>query len=245
MTPYRRPEFPSVEYLDEAGAPIPYGSRWKHSPPEDAYSRVSHPERYAPVQRVADAILSFLVRNFDVTVEEDPADARELPWGPVLRSVRLIPADPNSARLTVFFTDFPGIFVRMGAFSGASFPSCGCDACDDSVDGVIDDLEQRVFAVVRGGLAERVVGDDWTETRLDFGDRGNSQSGSAVEEEDQARVPAMRAELDARTSDGGAPWPRRAEKGRELAGVRSPRRSSPQHGPSATASARCGSRRDR
>ena len=50
---------PPTEYLDEAGAVIPYGSRWPAGgPPDDSYSRVSTPQRFLPLQAVARQLIA-------------------------------------------------------------------------------------------------------------------------------------------------------------------------------------------
>lgn len=59
MTGYSRMTVPPTEYLDEAGAVIPYGSRWPAGgPPDDSYSRVSTPQRFLPLQAVARQLIA-------------------------------------------------------------------------------------------------------------------------------------------------------------------------------------------
>lgn len=54
---YKRPDIKFAEYVDELDTPIPYGERWNGEPDSESYSVTEHPERFAPVQQVARALL--------------------------------------------------------------------------------------------------------------------------------------------------------------------------------------------
>ncbi len=187
MTPagYVRPALEIGEYRDESGAVIPYGRRWEGpphhgSPPKWAYSTCPHPERCAPLTEVAEAIVAFLAVSYVVEVEvfEDvdpaaPPDAlspsvrahlrHRAAWGVFrARAVVLTPPDPAAASLTFLLTvaddGFPGLVVFAGQTLDHHGAGCGCDACDDSIGALADDLEQFVFAVVEGHAFERMRG---------------------------------------------------------------------------------------
>jgi hypothetical protein len=53
MADYTRPTINGREL----GAVIRYGARWTGSPPDGSYSRVSNPERFEPLQTIADALI--------------------------------------------------------------------------------------------------------------------------------------------------------------------------------------------
>jgi hypothetical protein len=63
---------------------------------------------------------------------------------------RLSPKDPDAAPIVVVFTAFPGLHVRFGRWYKEPFPSCGCDACDESAEGEIERLNEMVDDVTAG-----------------------------------------------------------------------------------------------
>lgn len=139
------------------GAPIEYGNRWDVSgPPEDAYSRTSNPDRFAGLQTVAHALIEWLRSTFDVEVETGPQVVADLLLQPVdpIYSVRLTPNAPESAPLTFVLTSFPGVYLHAGVLHDFHFPVCGCDACDDDVSSLVDELEWTVRMVVIGHYSE-------------------------------------------------------------------------------------------
>lgn len=58
VSPYLRPTIESPIFLDAEGQVIDYGNRWGGSPPEDTYSVDTHPERFAPIHAIADALIA-------------------------------------------------------------------------------------------------------------------------------------------------------------------------------------------
>jgi hypothetical protein len=139
-TPQRPPSY-------RAGMTRRWGSE---GPPLDAYSRVTDPHRYAALGDVADELVADLVRRYDVEVDDEPVD------GPRDTSaVRLRPRSVDSADLVVVRTDF-GVRLRAGRWAEESFPSCGCDACDEDVVDVSDELREYVADVVGGRLEEEL-----------------------------------------------------------------------------------------
>lgn len=159
MESYRPPDIPAREYRDAAGAVIPYGDRWgMDGPPDDTYSVSAHPERFAPVADVARGLIAYLQRAYDVTVTEDTALAAETGYrrDDVLSAVRVAPRLAEAAAVTLVFTGYPSVYLAAGEHFSFVFPPCGCDACDESVEGQARDLEEVVFGIVAGGLSESV-----------------------------------------------------------------------------------------
>lgn len=126
-------------------------------PPEESYSRLSNLERFAPIHSVAEALIAWLEGTFDVTVyrtEAAAADLLRVPEG-IVSAVRIAPNDPSAAPLTFVLTSVPGLYVHAGALHDFLFPVCGCDACDEEIISVADELEWTVHRVVGGGYTEQ------------------------------------------------------------------------------------------
>ena len=70
VSSYVRPSIDAPTFRDADGQVIDYGNRWDASPPEDTYSVDTHPERFAPLHTVADALIAHLRDTYDVEVEE-------------------------------------------------------------------------------------------------------------------------------------------------------------------------------
>ena len=139
---YVRPIILEHGFLDADSSVIDYGHRWARDPDDDAYSLTTHPERFAPLHVVAHALIEHL-------------GARAPRVGVALR---IDPTTVGAAPIEFTLTPFPGVALRSGAGFFAAFPFCGCDACDDSVPRLIDELEETVFAIVAGGLEETAGG---------------------------------------------------------------------------------------
>ncbi|MDN4616067.1 DUF6226 family protein [Leifsonia sp. F6_8S_P_1B] len=189
MDPYVRPPIARPAYADENGELVDYGNRWAgREVPEDAYSRTSHLERFQPLHPTADALISWLLERYDASSFEYPSSAQDD------RTVRITPADPSAAPLTFVFTDFPGVIIQAGTLFEAIFPRCGCDACDEDIDEVVDDLEWTVRALVGGSFSEQVdaPSPQWVSTSLAWDDR--SMSGGTIRDDltDEALAAARR-----------------------------------------------------
>ncbi|WP_130506997.1 DUF6226 family protein [Microterricola gilva] len=157
---YQRPALPSAVFLDAGGRPIPYGSRWGvDGPPENSYGVSVHPERFAGLHTVAHSLIAHLDREYDVEVRHESAAgaATELLHAQrgVLEIVRVIPRDPEGAPLLIALTAYPGVILNAGILHEFPFPFCGCEACDESVEGTASELEELVLAVAAGGFTER------------------------------------------------------------------------------------------
>lgn len=213
MSTYVRPEIDLGPQLRDDG--LPYGSGWPDPTPEETYSRVSHPERFAPLHVVADVLVDHLVATYGVWVDDDPPlDA--FPGDPfeVVRAVGLVPATSDAPPLTIAWTPFPGIRLHAGAAADVALPVCGCDACDDDVESLLDELEGTVLALVSGGLSESVRDRQLTTSIASRRDRRNAGPRAGPGFTSQAHISAaeaarLRAAL-AVAPDGWAAWPVRS-----------------------------------
>lgn len=150
-------------------------------PPEEAYSRVTNPERFLPLHDAALEMLAALVQQYDVEHVEGYGLDEELERRGVVRPcVALRPTGAEGAPLTVAFTDFPGLWVRFGRWYTEPFPSCGCDACAEDVDGEIERLAEMVDILTAGGFQEAVVHSPRRWRSGGWFGRGLGHQGSAV-----------------------------------------------------------------
>jgi hypothetical protein len=137
-------------------------------PDEEAYSRVTNPERFAPLHDIAAGLLNRLEATFDVERAEGYGLDPELESVELARpSTRLIPRNPGAAPIVVAFTAFPGVFVRFGRWYIDTFAGCGCDACDETAEGEASRLEELIQRLTAGHYRETILdlpdGDAWQE----------------------------------------------------------------------------------
>ena len=129
------------------------GDRWgDEGPPDEAYSRVTDAQRFAPLLAVADELVADLRSRYDVVVNEEPGGERG-----VLSALRLHPVTGQGADLVVVRTDFPGVHLRAGRWTQEAFPHCGCDACDEQVEDLVEELGDVVADVVAGRFGEELT----------------------------------------------------------------------------------------
>lgn len=142
---------------------------WNGPPPDDAYRRVTRPERYRTVGARVAAWCRVLV-DAGLAVG-DPAVA---PWGWSLTNgpedlTRLRPVVDGALPLLldVGSTDVQGDQVRIGvgepAVEVAVVPHCGCDACDGGSEGLLDAIDGVIGSVVAGALVHE-SGNGWSRT---------------------------------------------------------------------------------
>lgn len=210
MSTYLRPSIEAPVCRDAEGRVIDYGNRWDGPPPGDTYSVDTHPERFAPLHTVADALVAHLRDTYDVRLTEGDEMAADLiyPVDEVVRAVRVQPADPACATLTFVFTTYPGVVLHPGLLHDFTYPPCGCDACDLTWDTVADDLERQVFAVVTGHYRERIGRGlrPWVAHASTYPD-GARSGGAPARSIPARRIRAARPVLRGLAA-GWAAWPR-------------------------------------
>ncbi len=188
--------------------------RWGvEGPPDEAYSRVTNPERFQPLQAAATELLDRLEREFAVDRLEGHDTDDELGRESLARPpIRLVPHDPHAAPIMVAFTEFPGLHLRFGSWRTEPFPNCGCDACDETPDGLIEELNRMVEAVVSGGFRESIrvpwlLGNGWRESEFRF-NHGHGGSSSSRGRVSRSRALEMTGGERHVTLEW-KPWPRR------------------------------------
>ncbi|WAM16217.1 DUF6226 family protein [Rhodococcus sp. JS3073] len=127
-------------------------------PPEDAYGRVTNPERFASLIPAAEVLIADLGRRFDVVVDRGPAPPSRSRTVATLELVTITPVQRDQAPLTITFTSFPGLYLRAGAWQDFALPACGCDACEEDAEDVLRELAEYAEALTAGRLSERITG---------------------------------------------------------------------------------------
>jgi hypothetical protein len=179
-------------------------------PPPDAYARVTNPERFRPLHAFGEELADRLQATFDVERREghalDPEVARDEEARPI---VRLVPNADDAAPIGIIFTPFPGLNVRLGHWHSSSFPACGCDACDESPDEQIPQLDWLVDQVTNGRFREAIelplVGAAWLQVEI-WSPNGRWQTTKSRLTRADAR---MRVAQAGRARFDWGPWPRR------------------------------------
>ena len=167
--PFARPALAIPEFVDDDGRVIDYGSRWAGgSPPDDAYSRVSHPERFAPVLTVVDALVDHLETWYVVDVDRRAGES----------DARVVHLRPTTGAAITIAATAESVSIEAGALFRDLAPGCTCDACDETAETVADQLEETLLAIAAGGLREVFpVGQQrWLHTRILTPDGGGRSS---------------------------------------------------------------------
>jgi hypothetical protein len=132
--------------------------RQRESPPLDAYSRVTDPERFRPLHARGLALVDRLAADYDVERTEAFALLPGMrPSEHALAPVTLTPLACEGAPIAIAFTTFPGLLVRYGNWLADSFPSCGCDACAETAAAEGTRLERLLADVVAGLFREELT----------------------------------------------------------------------------------------
>jgi hypothetical protein len=188
--------------------------RWgREGPPPEAYSRVTNSERFQPLHALALELIDRLEASFktqrvegygiDPEMEELLAGARKL----ARPTIKLVPENAKAAPLTIVFSGFPGIGIRAGHWYLELFPNCGCDACDDTLDGEAEQIRRLVEDVTSGRFREAIYltaeGGAWQ------GELWSPQGSSSRRGRLQRSLALQRAAQAGGASFEWQPWPAR------------------------------------
>lgn len=177
----------------------------------EARLRVTDPERFRPLHRLALDLVEHLAADYEVIRTEEfallpgmvPFDHARLP-------VTLSPIIPTAAPIAIAFTSFPSLVVRFGRWIGEPFPSCACDVCAETADNEGARLQALVDNVVAGQFREEISVRRFGAARLawSFGATSSTagqQSGWSGISRDRALALKGHNSLVVQW----APWPRR------------------------------------
>jgi hypothetical protein len=117
---------------------------------------------YAPLHDTVLGMVDELAARYEV--DRRAATAEELARvegcaSEVVGTTVLVPASPQRSLLIVGRCDMPGVHLAYGRWGLAHLPVCGCDACDESLEEIVDELA-KVRRVVTGGFDEWVRRED-------------------------------------------------------------------------------------
>jgi len=168
-------------------------------PFDDEDEQFTNPERFRPLHQWALEIVARLQSEYEVALEECFGLDAELERSPLFRpTMRLTPLDESCAPVTIAFTDFPGLAVRVGRWATQRFPTCGCDECDEMPEEELESLTELMANVVAGRFRESMRlhpdGPGWSSWEF-WSDDGRGSGGSLVSRERAARILDGKAEI--------------------------------------------------
>lgn len=183
------------------------------SPLEEEYSRCLDPGKYRILGARLVAWVQTLTRlGLGVADEVQDLDQvwRDGPVDGVERAVWVRPVRAGAISLLVGFQGFDGVpdaAVVLGAGEPAvrllSLPDCGCDACDNGSDYLLDEIDDHVLAVVSGTLVH-VAGKRGTLVATESGWAGEGSLG-LVDDTEQVLAKARAGRSRHRVVHGD-PW---------------------------------------
>ena len=149
-------------------------------PPDDAYSRVTEPERFKPLHDWALEAVARLQANYEVTLEEGEGFDTELERFPLSRpTIKLTPLQGSCAPITIAFTDSLGLRVRFGRWATEPFPDCMCDAYDELPEEEFERFSELLNVVVAGSFRESLFlkpgGEGWRTRELRSAEHRSSE----------------------------------------------------------------------
>ena len=161
--------------------------------PGEAYSRVTEPERFRPLHEWALESVARLQSEYEISLDEGEGIDAGLERVPLSRpTLKLTPLQDSCAPITIAFTDFPGLGVRVGHCVIEWFPSCGCDACDEMPDDEFERFTELLSDVVAGRFRESLdlglAGDGRSSMELWSGNHRRRSRGSRVPRDAASRI---------------------------------------------------------
>ena len=135
----------------------PSGSPYGGVVDDERTGRTTNAERYRLLHRVAEDLVDTFESEFDVDRFDGIETDLELGAGLAERQVRLVPRSASAAPLTIAFTNFPGLALRLGRWRTEWFPRCGCDYCDEDPQALAREVREYAEAVAHGRFSERLT----------------------------------------------------------------------------------------
>jgi hypothetical protein len=127
-------------------------------PDDDAYGRVTNPERFGRVVDATRSLVQILEATYDVEVHHTVGGfqigSNNL-GEPDGETLHLVPRE--GAPIPIAITGLPGLVIRFGEWGVERFPTCGCDACDEQPESEIERMAELVNAVVAGRYEEELT----------------------------------------------------------------------------------------
>ncbi len=173
------------------------------------------PERFSRLQPFALDLLKRLERDYDVFRSEAFELApRMRPFEHARPPVTLTPTVPTAAPIAIGFAPHPSVIVRFGRWVAEPFPSCACDACEETAESEAARLEELITEVVAGRFREEVRIPVLGHARLiwSFGEH----SGHSAHRSGWSLLPRSEARALRRRGSGATiwgPWPKRSNSG--------------------------------
>ncbi|UFU05994.1 DUF6226 family protein [Ruania halotolerans] len=145
-------------------------------PPDEAYSRVTDPERYVIVGARVLAWQQALLRLDLATAESIPITDPPR-WSATETGVRLVPHAEGALSLVLTtrrLEDVPECVLGLGIGDPPAWldpvPDCACDACDFGSATLLEAIDESILDVVRGEFVH-AVGPGWHVTAVADGQR--------------------------------------------------------------------------
>ena len=137
-------------------------------PPDEAYGRVTRDlaTLYAPLLDTAREMLDDLAASYNVDRRAATPDELARVEGCISDAVEttvVSPRLPDQSPLIVGLCDLPGVHLAFGRWASEHLPACGCDACGETLEDLVDQLTEA-RRLVTGGFdewARREDGDWW------------------------------------------------------------------------------------
>lgn len=146
--------------------------------PDEAYGRVTDPQRFATLHTAAAGVVAALEVRFAVAIVRS-IEQRTTPSAGDVDVIRIAPNRADQAPLTITLTDFPGLRIAAGAWYTASLPSCGCDGCDEDAASEVSKLMDHVDRVTSGQFSERITGSGAPRLEYSWETEGSKRSSSS------------------------------------------------------------------
>lgn len=146
------------------------------APHEEEYSRILDPAKYRLLGARFEAWAQVLeAQGLCHRLRDVDSAWREKPSVFATRTERLDPVRPGALSLVAIHSRIDdcleaGVVIGAGnpATAVAVIPACGCDACDDGSDPLLEEIDDSVWGLVSGAFIEVRQGDRWVRTLGDL-----------------------------------------------------------------------------